>query len=394
MKITSVKPYMFFPGYGRNILLCKVETDEGLYGWGEAYVVQGKEKACEVFIKGMEDYLIGRDPFNIRHTGQVMFEDYSIRRGSPDFYAAWSAIEIALWDILGKACGQPVYNLLGGKSREKVRVYANGWWVGFKSPEDLAEKALKVKEQGYTAMKFPPFKGRWRTYITKQQEDFAVESVKAVREAVGPDVDLCIELNRRLSPYHAAHFSQRIMEFNPYWIEEPCLANNINNVVEAKKGIDAPVVTGETLFTKEDFVDVFEKRAADIINPDICACNGILGILELATMAAPYNILVSPHNYNSASIGLAATCHVSVVIPNFNITELFLPMIEPSNAITINPLKIKNGFVELSTEPGLGIDIDIKELLKHPYREFERSVPFTGAAQYYEEFPREEDFIF
>jgi len=392
MKITSITPYLFFPGQGKNLLLCRVETDEGIYGWGEAYVVQGKEKAVEAYINGMAPYMIGRSPFDIKHSGTAMFDDFAIRRSSCDFYSAWSAIEIALWDIVGKACNQPVYNLLGGRCREKIRVYANGWWGGAQTVEEVAERALKVKEMGFTAMKWDPFKGYWRTYITKKQEDYAVECVKAVREAVGPDVDLLIEVHRRLSPWHAAHFSKRIEEYNPFWIEEPCLADNLDLVVEAKKGISAPVVTGETLYSKYDFIPVFEKRAAEIINPDICVCNGILGMVEIAAMADPYNILVSPHNYNSTLIGMAAMVHMSAVIPNFLIGEMFLTMQEGSDAIAVNPLKVKDGFIELPTAPGLGVDVNMEELLKRPYKVFERKFPFKGAAQYYDEFPREEDY--
>lgn len=143
MKITKVTPYPFFAG-PKNLMLCRVDTDEGVYGWGEAYVVQGKEKAVQLYIEAMEAYMIGRSPFEIKHSGTAMFDDFSIRRSSCDFYAAWSAIEIAMWDIAGKVCGQPVYNLLGGPCREKIRLYANGWWGGARSIDETVERALAV----------------------------------------------------------------------------------------------------------------------------------------------------------------------------------------------------------------------------------------------------------
>ena len=292
MKITKVTPYPFFAG-PKNLMLCRVDTDEGVYGWGEAYVVQGKEKAVQLYIEAMEAYMIGRSPFEIKHSGTAMFDDFSIRRSSCDFYAAWSAIEIAMWDIAGKVCGQPVYNLLGGPCREKIRLYANGWWGGAKSIDETVERALAVKGKGFTAMKWDPFQGYWRNYITPAQEDYAVECVKAVREAVGPDVDLLVEVHRRLSPYHAIHFSERIQEFNPFWIEEPCLADNIDLIAQAHAGIKAPVVTGETLYNKEAFIPVFEKHAAEIINPDICV-SGIKVMSEISAMAEPYSVLMSP----------------------------------------------------------------------------------------------------
>lgn len=393
MKITSVTPYLFFPGQAKNLCLCRVETDEGLYGWGEGYVVQGKEKVVSTYIEAMAPYLIGRSPFDIKHTATAMFDDFAIRRSGCDFYAAWSAIEIALWDIAGKACGQPVYNLLGGRCRERIRIYANGWWGGAQTIDEVVQRALAVKAKGYTAMKWDPFKGYWRTYITPRQEDYAVDCVKAVREAVGPDVDLLIEVHRRLSPWHAAHFSERIQPFNPFWVEEPCLADNIDLVVEAKKGIKAPVVTGETLYSKYDFIPVFEKRAAEIINPDICV-SGIQGMMEISSMADPYNILVSPHNFNSNLIGLAAMVHMSAAIPNFLIGELFLTVDEGSSAIAAERLTVTDGFIDLPTKPGLGVDVDMAALEQHPYKYFERKFPFKGAAQYSDEFPRKEDYTF
>lgn len=394
MKVTQVTPHLFFPGTAKNLLFCRVETDDGLYGWGESYVVQGKERVVEQYINMLAGYVVGHSPFEIKHLETSLFNDYALKRSSFDFFAAWSAIEIALWDIVGKACNQPVHNLLGGRSREKVRVYANGWWGGANSPEDTAVRAKAAVDKGYTAIKWDPFQGYWREYITQKQEDYAVECVKQVREAVGPNVELLIEMHRRFSPYHAIHFSERIAEYNPAWIEEPCLADNIELVTEVKRNIKTPVVTGETLYTKSDFIPVFEKRAADIINPDIAACNGILGLRELATMAEPYNIIVSPHNYNSTTVALAATCQVAVTIPNFNITEVFITIQEACDAVAVKPLKIENGFVELPDTPGIGMDLDLKELEKHPYKHFERKFPFKGAMDYVDEYPKQEDYIF
>jgi galactonate dehydratase len=393
LKITKVTPYLFHPGVGKNLLFTRVETDDGLYGWGEGYVSQGKEPVVAAYVTSMEPYLIGRSPFNIRHTGKAMFNDYVIRRSGCDFFSAWSSIEIALWDIVGKSVGQPIYNLLGGLSRDRVRVYANGWYDvnfgGDDSPDGMAERASRVKQMGFTAMKWDPF-GRipWRNVVTKAQEDQAVKCVEKIREAVGPDIDLLIEVHRRLSPYHAAHFADRIAEFNPFWFEEPCLADNIDLVAEAKRHIRMPIVTGETKYTKEDFKEVFEKRAAEIINPDICICGGILGIMEIAAMAEPYAVMFSPHNYNSTIFGLAATVHASASAGNFLIAEYFLNLDPACKEITVNPLKLKDGFLELPTAPGLGIDIDMDKLKAHPYKEFKKEFPIKGVAQYYEEYPR------
>lgn len=387
MKITKITPYPFFAG-PKNLMLCRVDTDEGVYGWGEGYVVQGKEKAVQNYIEAMTPYMIGRSPFEIKHSATAMFDDFAIRRSSCDFYAAWSAIELAMWDIAGKVCNQPVYNLLGGPCRGKIRVYANGWWGGAQTVDEVAARAVAVKGRGFDAMKWDPFKGYWRTYITKEQEDYAVECVKAVREAVGPEVDLLVEVHRRLSPWHAIHFAQRIEQYNPFWVEEPCLADNIDLVAEAHRGIKAPVVTGETLYSKYDFLPVFEKRAAEIINPDICV-SGIQGMMEIASMADPHNILVSPHNFNSNIVGMAAMIHMSAAIPNFLIGEMFLTVDEASREVAVEPFEVDHGYIELPTKPGLGIDIDLKKLEERPYKVFERKFPFRGAANYNDEFPKQ-----
>lgn len=172
MKITKVTPYPFYAG-PKNLMLCRVDTDEGVYGWGEAYVVQGKEKAVQIYIEAMAPYMIGRSPFEIKHSATAMFDDFAIRRSSCDFFAAWSAIEIAMWDIMGKVCGQPVYNLLGGPCREKIRVYANGWWGGAKNiPLSCATICWKrrvfwlfpvmytapVAKSAYGCLSLPPWK--------------------------------------------------------------------------------------------------------------------------------------------------------------------------------------------------------------------------------------------
>lgn len=389
MKISRIQTYLFYPGAAKNLLFCRIETTDGVYGWGEAYVGKSKEKVVDAFINAIAPSLIGREVFNIRHMKTVLFDDWVQRRGSVDFYSAMSAIEIALWDIVGKYTNQPVYNLLGGRHRQRIRLYANGWWKGANTIEETVKRAAYLKELGYNAIKWDPFTGPWRYYITQETEDAAVENVRAVREALGPDIDLMVEMHRRLSPYQAIHFAKRIEEFDPFVIEEPCLSDNIDLVVQAKKSIKSRLVTGETCYTKSEFKNIFEKGAADIINPEICICGGITGLLDLAVMAEPYNITLSPHNYNSTIIGLSATLHVSAVIPNFNIAEIFVNLKPGCDAIDIKPIKIDQGFAELPTEPGLGIDIDIEALKKRPYHEFEP----IELLQYYMEYPCKSDFV-
>ena len=384
MKIAHAESFLFNPGSTRNLLFVRIETESGLHGWGEAYVTAEKEKAVDEYLKGMMPHLIGRSAHNIRHLGQVLFDDFVIRRSSIGFLSAWSAIELALWDIVGKAAGMPVYNLLGGASRERIRVYANGWADEGGTVEEIIERAVAVKELGYTALKFDPLPGPWRTFIDRQDEIFAVDFVQRMREALGPDMEILIEIHRRLAPSHAIRLGRQFAEFGIRWFEEPCLSDNIELVAEVRHNQPIPVVTGETLYTKEDFARVFAARAADILNPDICAMGGISALMDVAAMAQPHAVAIAPHNNNSTLAGLAATLHVCATIPNFLIAECFINRLSACDDIATQKIEVGAGWAELPTAPGLGIDIDVGRLRKSPYRQY----PAKGLRQYWEEFPR------
>ncbi|HVB66876.1 MAG TPA: mandelate racemase/muconate lactonizing enzyme family protein, partial [Acetobacteraceae bacterium] len=168
MKIARIETFLFDPGTAKNLLFCRVETEGGLHGWGEAYVTPGKEKPVADILAAMAGVVIGRSAFSIRHTAQVIFEDFAMRRASLELGSAWSAIEIALWDIVAKQAGMPLYNLLGGASRAAVKVYANGWSRGAESIEANVQRALAVKEAGYGALKWDPFPGPWRSFIHRE----------------------------------------------------------------------------------------------------------------------------------------------------------------------------------------------------------------------------------
>jgi galactonate dehydratase len=370
VRVTGVETFLIHPGRGKNLLMVKVSTDEGIHGWGEAYTQADRDKSIELTVHQMARYLVGRDPFDIKHFTYVMYSDFLGKRGSMETYCAMSGIEHALWDIAGKACGQPVYNLLGGRVREKVRVYANGWGDGVKDPHRTAARALEILEMGFTALKWDPFPNPWREYIDKDQEKAAIEGVRIMRETVGPNIDLLIEVHRRLAPANAVRVANAIAEYSPFWFEEPVSSTNLDALAEVRSKISIPVMTGEELYTKADFREVFEKRAADIINPDICNVGGILELKEIAAMAEPSFVVVSPHNYNSTMMGLAATVHCAATMPNFLITEYFVNFEELGKKIAKPPLLQKDGYVTLPTTPGLGIDLDEDALRAHAYQQF------------------------
>ena len=383
MQITDIKTFLVHPGKAKNLCFVKIETDEGIYGWGECYTQSDRDVQITAHVDQLRRYLIGRDPTNIKHFTQMAFDDFAGRRGAMDYYCAISGLEHAMWDIAGKAYGAPVHKLIGGACRDKIRVYANGWSGGNPTPDSLAERASEVIEAGFTALKFDPIPGRWRTYVSKDVERAAVENVRAVREAVGPDVDILIEMHRRLAPMHAVRIAHEIERYHPFWFEEPILAENIPALASVRQKINIPVVTGEELYTKFEFREVFERQAADILNPDVCNVGGILELKEIAAMAEPYFVVISPHNFNSTTVGLAATIQVSAAIPNFLITEYFVNLEELGRDIAKIPFEVKDGYIQIPDAPGLGIDLDEERLAAYPYKPF----PPRSLAQIWDEGP-------
>lgn len=358
MKITKLECLPVHPGWRKNIVFVRIETDGGIVGWGEAYSQYDRDRAVVAQVEELGRYVVGRDPFQIRHLLQIAFDDYAQRRGSLEFYCAVSGIEQALWDIVGKATEQPVYNLLGGPVRSKIRVYANGWSYKMCEPEDFARAAEKIVETGFTALKFDPLPRPWRTYVPKEHIRHSVRVLRAIREAVGPEIDLLLDLHRRLAPVHAIELAKALEEFEPFWLEEPCQIENLDAISEVRHATSIPVVTGETAYGRAGFRSIFRSRAADYINPDVANCGGILEMTFIAAEAEAEMIAVSPHNYNSTMLALSATVHVSAVMPNFIITEYFVPFEDFGRKLTRNPLIPVDGYITLPEGPGLGLEID------------------------------------
>jgi len=371
VEITDVKVFVVHPNVGKNFLFVKVETDAGIHGWGEAYTQSDRDTAVEAHILQLARYLEGRDPFHIRHFTHMAYEDFATKRGAMDLHSAVSGIEIALWDIVGKALGRPVYDLLGGPVRPRIRLYANGWSGEANTPDEYAKAAVRtVAERGFSALKFDPFPGPWRLYVEHEELEEAAAIVGAVREAVGPQVELLIEVHRRLAPMNAIRVAKLLEPFRPYWFEEPCPSENIPAIKEVKDSTTIPVVTGEALYTRAAFRQVLEMRAADILNPDICNTGGILELVHIAAMAEPYYVAVSPHGWNSVAVGAAAAVHASAGMPNFLIYEYMVHAEGFSRDIASRLLEPEGGYIELPTEPGLGVDLDEDALARYPYEQF------------------------
>jgi len=214
-----------------------------------------------------------------------------------------------------------------------------------------------------------------------------------MRETLGPDFTLLVEVHRRLAPMHAIRIGRRLAEFDIGWYEEPCLCDNIDLVAEVRRALPGiPIVTGEAIYSKESWAQAFAARAADIINPDICNCGGLSAMLDIAAMAQPHAVAVAPHNYNSTLVGAAATVQFAAMIPNFYIAEFFINLKHACDEIAIAPLTVQDSFVELPTTPGHGIDIDAAKLRAHPYRDM-GSRTGKGLRSHTEEFPRKHYMI-
>jgi len=365
VKVARVRTYLVNVG-AKHLVFARVETDDGLHGWGESYTRGGRDEAVERLIAAMGRILEGRSPFDIKQFAEVVFWDFGGQRGGSDFYAALSAIEMALWDVVGKALGQPVYNLLGGACRPKVRVYANGWANGDNTPEEAAERAAGAVAQGFTVLKWDPFPNPHRAYVSRRDEQMAIDSIRAVREAVGPDIELLVECHRRFAPMHGLRIGKAIEEFNPSWYEEPTTSEDLDALAALRRAINIPIVAGEALYTKFEFRQLLEKGAADIINPDVTMVGGVLATKEIAAMAEAYQVSLAPHGYDTAA-GFAASIQIGAMIPNFFIIDMYLPSQAWTNEFVVKPFQARNGFIDLPTDPGLGIDLDESALARRPF---------------------------
>lgn len=370
MKISKVECLPVHPGWRKNFVFVRVETEDGIVGWGEAYSQYDRDRAIAAQVEELGRYLIGRDAFHIRHFLQIAFDDYAQRRSSLEYWCALSGLEQALWDIAGKATSQPVYNLLGGPCRNRIRVYANGWSYKMQKPEEYARAAVEVVRKGFTALKFDPLPRPWRTYIPKEHIRHSVAVLRAVRDAVGPDVELLLDIHRRLAPTHAITLSNALAEFEPYWFEEPCQVENLEALAEVRAATRIPVVSGEAMYGRADFRRLLRGRAVDIINPDVSNCGGILEMTFIAAAAEAEMVAVSPHNYNSTTLSLSATVHAAACMPNFTITEYFLPYEEFGTTVASNPLVPVNGYITLPEGPGLGLDVIEEAVRARPYQSY------------------------
>jgi len=360
MKITAVKPILADGGH-RIMVFVKVETDQpGLIGWGEASL-EGKPRSVAGCVEDMEPMIVGQDPRRVEHCWQILYRSGFWRLGVIGL-SALSGIDQALWDIKGKELGRPVYELLGGPVRDKVRMYTH---FSGSTPEAMAQDALSKVERGWTAVKTVPVpltRPLDGPVVLKRAE----AGIRAVREAVGDEVDILLDLHGRLTPQMAIQYGKRFEPYNPLFLEEPCQAENPAAMAPIARALTTPIATGERLFTRWGFREILEKQAASLLQPDCCHAGGISEVRKIAAMAEVYYAGLAPHN-PLGPISTAACVHVDLACPNFVIQEIVDPERTPeAQSLVKEPLPVVNGHILPPTKPGLGVEVDEAACARRP----------------------------
>lgn len=362
MKITAVKTFVC-NAFRTNFVFVKIETDSDIHGWGEA-TLEYKEPTVVAAIHDLEYYLIGKDPQNIEAFRHDCYRD-AYWRGGPVLMSALAGVEMALWDIKGKALGVPVYQLLGGKVRDAVPAYVNGWFSPAKTPEEFAEKVIQVRDNGFTACKWDPFGKAW-LQISKKDLATTMECVRQVAAAAGNDVDLLIEGHGRFDIPTAVKIARQLEEFDIFWFEEPIPPDDKEGLAEVKRRSRVPIAAGERLYNRYEYRQFFDLSCSDYIQPDISHAGGLMELRFLGAEAEARHIGFCPHN-PSGPVANAATLQLAACVPNFVKLEMMMTDVPYRADICDEQLTVENGCVVIPERPGLGIELNEKEMEKYPF---------------------------
>ncbi len=377
MKISGIKTFEINPGGivgpGRTWLFVRVDTDEGISGWGEATNSgAGSNTLIKTAIELITPDLIGENPADIERLWHRMFRRFSYlgSRGLPT--AMTAGIDIALWDINGKATGRPVYDLLGGRFRDEVRLYANSWYGDCESPDDFARAVReRVLAEGHTALKLDPFREMTASHhmfsdgqISPEGEQEGYDIVAAIREAVGPHHEILIDAHGHFNVPTAIRLANKLFEQSSIaWFEEPIPPESFDALKQVRENTNAPLCVGERLYTRFDFVSLFRDRLVDYVMPDTIWSGGISEQKRIASMAEAHYIPISPHAVPSGPLALIASAHVMSSVPNFYRQEHGMRAIPIQNELLSEPMDIANGVITLNGKPGLGYEMNEDELL-------------------------------
>jgi galactonate dehydratase len=359
MRIVDVKTTVVGNPW-KNWVFVQVFTDEGIIGVGEA--TGGlSTKPNEAAVHELKPLLQGQDPRDVHALWDRLHKGLFLGQN-----AAMAGIEMACWDILGQVLNVPVWRLLGGTVRPRIRAYANGWYQGPRDPAFVAERAAAVVAQGYTALKLDPFGTAYR-FLDRDELRFSLRIVAAVRKAIGEKVDLLIEGHDRFSVATAIEVGRALAEFQPFWFETPVLSTDVEALVTVARAIPVRVVAGERFERLADFARLLATGVLDVIQPELLRCGGVSGLLKVAAVAEAYGAFVAPHNAQSP-LTTVVNCHVGATLPNLLIQECFDDFLVPwSREIMSGTVRIVKGYIEIPDGPGFGVRLNEAVMARYPY---------------------------
>src|SRR3954449_6013667 len=364
MKIVDVTTHVVSTAW-RNLTFVRVRTDDGLEGVGEVRMINHTDALVGYLAEAVPNHVLGHDPRNIEDLVRRMYlGDYA--RPGEIAMSAIATIEMACWDIYGKSVGLPVYQLLGGAVRERIKAYANGWYTVERTPEEFHAAAERAIERGYRALKFDPF-GAGFYELDRGEKSKVIALVEAVRDAVGPEAEILLEMHGRFNPATAVEMARELERFKPSWVEEPVPPENLAALKKASEKITIPIATGERIHTRYDYRELFELQAADIVQPDITHFGGLLETKKLAAWADAYYVLVAPHNVGGP-VATAANLHLAACTTNFKIQEHFNDFADAwvRDVAPGLPEVGDDGCFPVPDAPGLGVRVDWDAVAEHP----------------------------
>ena len=366
MRITKVKTFVI-GGSWRNWVIVKLETDSGIHGIGEA-TLEGKADSVRAAVGELARYITGKNPSTIEKHFQEMYRR-AFYAGGEVLNSAISGVETALWDLKGKSLGVPVYELVGGKTRDKVKLYANGWYKAGMSPDEFAEAAKFAISIGFKGLKFNPWSGRDGIDFYRLENAIlneGIDAVGSIRESVGPDIDLFIDCNGIFqTAANAVKAAKAVEQFNIGFFEEPVPHENFDAMAFVRSKINIPVAPGERLFTPFAFTQLLKLGGADIVQPDMSHAGGILSAMKIAAIADSHYAAFTPHNPNG-EVSHAAALQLAAVVPNFFALEHFPPESWRFD-VCHTGIKVNDGWMEIPDNPGLGVEFNEEAALERPY---------------------------
>jgi galactonate dehydratase len=362
MKITKIETLIGSDPVDGNLVYVRTHTDAGIYGVGEVYHV-GPDMASATWVEYFAEQLVGQDPTEIERNWALCYQGARFPMASSGL-AALSAIDVSLWDITGKALDKPVYELLGGRVRDKIRAY---WDIHGLTPAEIGEDAKKYVDQGYTALKASPLAPNWREMRWNDAIIDAVARFKAIRDAVGEDIDVGFDAHAAIfEPIRVLELTDALMEYNPWFMEEPIRMENRHEMGKLRDKMQCALATGECLYTKFEMAELIREGGVDIIQPEICIVGGLTEMRKIAFMAEAHDLVVAPHN-PMGPLASVANLHFDAATSNFLIQEsrALRPFEIASVTNVISPV---DGYYPIPEGPGLGIDIVEEEFSDKPYK--------------------------